>query len=168
MVYSSRGKSLPDLNLTVNNTKILRVEKTKFLGVTIDSHLSWTPHIDYISKKISRSLGILLKARKKLDTQTIISLYYSFTYPYLIYCNQVWGKTYSTHLQPLHLLHKKVIRIITDSAYLAHTEALMKKIMILNLTSINIYTRSILLYNYVEGNLPSNLNQYYTFKSEIF
>ena len=31
----------------------------KFLGVLVDQHLSWKPHIDFVSKKISKSVGII-------------------------------------------------------------------------------------------------------------
>ena len=36
-------------------------------------------------------VGVIIKARKVLQKGSLISLYYSFIYPYLIYCNQIWG-----------------------------------------------------------------------------
>ena len=40
------------------------------------------------------------------------SLYYSFIYPYMIYCNQVWGSVCKTNIEPLLILQKWSIRII--------------------------------------------------------
>ena len=40
----------------------------------------------YISKKVAKGIGIILKARKVFVNETILSLYYTFVYPYLNYC----------------------------------------------------------------------------------
>ena len=75
----------------MENTVIKQVTETKFLGVLIDQHLSWKPHIDFVSKKISKSVGIIAKARFYLSSQTLMTLYYSLVYPFLTYCNVAWG-----------------------------------------------------------------------------
>ena len=67
----------------------------KFLGVHIDEHLTWTQHISYVSKKISKSGGILHRCSFYLSTKTKVSLYDTLIYPYigLIYCNLAWSST---------------------------------------------------------------------------
>ena len=50
-----RGKltmSIPDI--TIDNQPIDKVEKTKFLGVVIDSKLSWKNHICLVAGKLSK------------------------------------------------------------------------------------------------------------------
>ena len=49
--------------IILENTVIKQVTETKFLGVLIDQHLSWKPHNDLVSKKFSKSVGIIAKAR---------------------------------------------------------------------------------------------------------
>ena len=58
--------------------------------------------------------------------------------PYLTYCNLVWGNSNSTDINQLFLLQKKMIRIITNSAYLAHTNALFGQLRLLKI--FDIYT----------------------------
>ena len=48
---------------------------------------SWKSHIDFVSKNISKSVGIIAKARFYLSSQTLMTLYYSHVYPFLTYCN---------------------------------------------------------------------------------
>ena len=91
----------------------------------------------------------------------MINLYYSFIYPYLNYCNQIWGNTYITNLKPMVLTQKKIVRIITGSPYLAHTEPLMKEFKLLNISSINKYGRALFSYKYVNSQLPSNFDNYF-------
>ena len=54
-------RNLP--NLLVENINIKREHVTKFLGVFIDENLSWKQHIEILSSKISKSIGILYKSR---------------------------------------------------------------------------------------------------------
>ena len=66
MVFSPRSRNISNLDVRINNTAIERVYDTKFLGVQIDAQLSWKKQIEYTSNKLSKSVGIILKARKKL------------------------------------------------------------------------------------------------------
>ena len=66
----------------------------------------------------------MYKARQYLDEKAPLNLYYSYIYPYFIYCIEVWGNASHCHLHPLFLLQKQIIRIMTFSPYLANTETL--------------------------------------------
>ena len=91
MVFHRARKKEGYNKILIKNTEISSVRSTKFLGVIIDDKLNWKEHIQYIKNKISKSIGILYKVRPYLCTGTLRNLYFSFTYPYLIYCNEVWG-----------------------------------------------------------------------------
>ena len=96
----------------IAGTRIMEVTEIKFLGVIIDYKLTWSPHITYISKKVAKGVGIILKARKLFDQDTLLTLYYTFVYPYLNYCIHVWGKAYNVHIHDLIVLHIKAVRIV--------------------------------------------------------
>ena len=55
---------LPDL--IIDTIKIKREKVTKFLGVYIDENINWKHHINTVCSKISKSIGILYKAREIL------------------------------------------------------------------------------------------------------
>ena len=46
-------------------------EYVKYLGVIIDSHLSWKFHVDYVAMKISRNIGIISKLRHIVPLKTL-------------------------------------------------------------------------------------------------
>ena len=49
MIFHPRQKKVNvNVPLTLENTVIKQVTETKFLGVLIDQHLSWKPHIDFV------------------------------------------------------------------------------------------------------------------------
>ena len=51
------------VEININGSEIKQVNFTKCLGIYIDEHLSWAQHIDYLSKKIARNIGILSKLK---------------------------------------------------------------------------------------------------------
>ena len=58
---------------------------------------------------------------------TLIQMYHSFVFPYLIYCIEIWGNASAIHLEPLIKIQKKSIRAITFSEFSAPSEPLFPK-----------------------------------------
>ena len=68
--------------------------------------------------------------------RVLILLYYSFLYPYLSYCIEVWGNSYQTHLSSIFIIQKRAIRLLSFAPYRAHTDGLFQSLHILNLLHI--------------------------------
>ena len=167
MVFTPRNRVIDDIDVKIQGIQIQRVYATKFVGVQIDSQLTWKTHIEYTCKKLSKCVGILCKARKKLYKSTLISLYYSFAYPYFIYCNHVWGKNYPSCLERIYLIQKKLIRIITCSPFRAHTEPLYFANKILKVCDINDYIVGTFMYECLYGNIPDIFRSYFQRNADV-
>ena len=63
MVFHTSKRNMIYPNLKVNNNTIERVTEFNFLGVILHSHMTWNKHINHISMKIARSIGILYRLR---------------------------------------------------------------------------------------------------------
>ena len=62
IIFHPYNKSMKDhITITINNKVIDQKEFIKYFGVLMDSTLSWKFHISNISKKTSRSIGIICK-----------------------------------------------------------------------------------------------------------
>ena len=66
--------------LKMDNVFIERENVTKFLGVLIDENLSWKQHINIVSTKLSKSIGILYKSRGIVKQPLLKQLYFSFVH----------------------------------------------------------------------------------------
>ena len=128
-----------DNRIILNNNDLDYVDKVIFLGLTIDSKLKFKQHISVICTKLSKIVGILFRVSGFLSQRSLVNLYYSLFYPHLIYANLLWGGTHDTHLHIVELLQKKVVRIVTHSSYLAHTNDLFIKTGILKVKEIHEY-----------------------------
>ena len=63
-----------DAKITIDGHKIDQVVKTKFLGVVIDNKLNWKEHVSLISGKISRSIGMIIKAKHSLNKDALMTI----------------------------------------------------------------------------------------------
>ena len=96
----------------MNNIFLERENVTKFLGVLIDENLSWEQHINNVSTKISKSIGIPYKSRGTVKQSLLKQLYFSFVYCHLNYANIAWPSTYKSKLEGLYRYQKHAVRII--------------------------------------------------------
>ena len=51
-----------DIKVTLSNRDITQVKETVFLEVILDEHLTWTPHITDVARKVSKAVGVMYKA----------------------------------------------------------------------------------------------------------
>ena len=102
IIFKANHTKVDTFNLVIKIDDIIieNVEKTKFLVVIINSKLNWNDHIQTISNKISKHVGIIFRKRNNLNRNTLLMLYHSMIQPYLDYCNIVWaaGGSYLDHL----------------------------------------------------------------------
>jgi exonuclease III len=154
------------LDIFIEGTKIDIVTQTKFLGIILENSLSWKPHLMYLSKKVSKTIGILSRARKFLNKETLKQLYYSFLYPYLTYCNIIWGNAPQSTLWPIFRAQKRAIRIIENIRRRDSTKAAFKNLKILRLPEIYELSVLIFVYKYKNGLLPPPFLNFYTTNRE--
>ena len=107
MIFRPKGKNEISPSININGSIIKEVASAKFLGIIIDNKLNWLEHIKCISPKIAEGTGIIIKARKSFETETLLNLYNALIFPYISYCIHVWGTTASVHLHRLYVLQKK-------------------------------------------------------------
>ena len=83
-----------------------RKEFIKYLGILIGNNLTWKHHIDHITIKISRTIGLISKLRHLVPKHTLINIYQSLVAPYLSYGLIVWGQVRKSYLGMLLTLQK--------------------------------------------------------------
>ena len=80
-----------NVTLKIHKKAILEKQNIKYLGIIIDSTLSWKAHLSNLSKKLSRTIGVMYKLRPFVNLQIMKDIYHSLFYSHLIYGTQVWG-----------------------------------------------------------------------------
>jgi hypothetical protein len=151
-----------DINLSIPGRYLEKVDHIKYLGVFIDSHLSWKYQISHIAKKIRRGIGILSKVRYLVNTNILVKLYYAIIYPFFLYALIIWGNTYPTTLKPLVVLQKKAICIITFSPFDEHSSPIFKRLRLTKLSDLITLLMTTFMYKFHNCLLPLNFNDYFS------
>ena len=162
-------KKNPEINQSVhiNGQVIEQVNKFKFLGVIIDSHLKWADHVQYIRKKISKGLGIIYKAKRVLNPATLLTLYYSFVYPYLLYCIEVWGNASKGLMLSLLKLQKRALRLIKSVPIRTESEPLFKSLELLTVFKLYIFKIGLFMHKFITDKVAQCTNDLFKRTYEI-
>ena len=54
----------------MGDKRVSRVSSSESLGLTMDENLTWSEHIDNISKKVSSGIGALKRVRSFISRET--------------------------------------------------------------------------------------------------
>ena len=164
ILFHPPQKRLQDstFNLLLNNKQLKREYCIKYLGILIDSHLSWKHQVEFIAGKIRRSIGILSKLRHHVDLNILLKLYYALIYPFLTYGIIIWGNTYESTLKPIFTLQKKAMRTITFSQFDSPSSPLFKSLQVIKFFDLVTFYIAIFMYKFHNELLPIAFHSFFT------
>ena len=117
MLFHKRRAVTP-INISMNNMPIDIVPHFNYLGIILDENLSWKVHVAMVTGKLSKIIGILNRLKYIYPAQVLLTIYKSLFVPHINYGSLVWDQNCDSVCK----LQKKVIRTITHSNYIAHSE----------------------------------------------
>ena len=85
--------------LEINNTELECVNRLNFLGLEINTKLTWKAHVDKISNKIVKTLGIMNKLKYVFPQSALVLLYYLFNTPTYKLLHTSLGNKYKKSIQ---------------------------------------------------------------------
>ena len=132
IIFFKHPKIISNFSITINNSTIEQVDHFNFLGVTLDQNITWNPHVDKVSIKISRVTGLLRKLQHYFPKQILITIYNSLIHSHLMYGLLVWG----FQSMCVEKLQKKAIRVLANRSYISHTTPIFKELRILKITDL--------------------------------
>lgn len=142
-------------NIVANNDPV------KFLGIWIQSNMTWSEHVDYVKSRLSRVTFLLRNLINYVTPHYIRCAYFSFFQSIIRYGLIFWGNC--SRITEILVLQKKVIRILSKANWLEHCKPLYIKLRILTVT--NLYIFDVLMYtlnNFNEYSLISDIHAYNT------
>ncbi len=116
ILFHSSNKFTRDneLLITSENMQIEQVESFKYLGVYVDSVLSFKEHITYVGKKVKQRTGILWRMRNFINQPLAKQLYLTLILPLFNYCNFVYDGCSKTESNKLEVLQNNALRAIMN------------------------------------------------------
>jgi len=100
--------SYSPINITFAEHSPVEIHATKFLGLQLDSQLSWKPHINYLLHKLSSVFYVMRRLSRVLNIQTLRTVYFVHLHSLVNYGIIFGGNTSSMH--KAFLIQKKILR----------------------------------------------------------
>ena len=146
--FSKRKIPYNSSKISINNISLQFSDRIKYLGIIIDCGLTFRYHVDKVCSSVSKTIGVLYRLSANVPKPILFKLYYALIYPYLIYCNIIWGGCSEVHLNKILLFQKKAVRLISGADFYHHSNPLFIANEILKIQELYKYCCSIFVHKY--------------------
>jgi len=135
-------RKVDEVEICIAGTEIQRVEKAKFLGVTLDERMSFRYHVKDVCSQLSRSVGMLRRVASDVPPSIRLSIYNALIFSKVSYGVAAWGR--GSYVSNIDVILKRARRCISyPKVSSRETENL------LNFDSIYRYFTAVKLYKIV-------------------
>ena len=109
MMFGTRYKikKAKEVNILVEGVTLQIVQTYKYLGITLDSTLTFNYHVRTVTNMISYKANLLAKVRKFLHEEVAIKIYKSMILPYFDYGDVIYGSASQESLDKLQRLQNR-------------------------------------------------------------
>jgi hypothetical protein len=126
------------IQIIASNSIISNISSTKFLGLTIDSTLSWTDQIVALTSKLNKACYAIRAVKACMSLEVLRTIYFSYVHSVISYGIIFWGNShFSTNI---FKIKKRIIRSITNIGRRDSCRQLFKQLQILPLPSQYIFS----------------------------
>lgn len=154
MIYSYRDSYRIASPIVIGGDEISVTDNTRFLGVTLDNNLKFELHVNQISSKLSRSIGVLGKINSFVPSNILTSLYYTLVHPYLCYALEAWYHAPSYVTNRVDVLQKRAVRCVNKLPFHEHTGEYFRRMNLLRLNDLFKYSMAVYIFKTI------NINEY--------
>jgi hypothetical protein len=127
-------------NVICGNCSIIKSSNnTKYLGLVLDSEMSWKLHISRLKNKIISSIRLFYFIRNICPLQILRSLYLALVNSRLEYGLVFWGGTYLNNLKSIIILQKLFVKVICNKTKYDSSFPCFQKLNIFPLRSLFIF-----------------------------
>ena len=135
-------------NCTCDNY-IDMTEEHKYLGLIIDSRLTWQPQINEIYKKMRAASSMIQKLKYNLPQKTLKIVYYSLVESVINYGIETWHATKNEYTNNLQIIQNRIIKLMLSNKFNKKFKNTNDKFKHLNILTIEkLYKFKIIKNNY--------------------
>lgn len=111
--------------------RVKEQESFRYLGLNFDQRLSWDLHVEHVRKKVSMVSIMMNREKRNIPKKLKEVIYKGLIQPYFDYGASIWAGASKKTMKPLVKLQKKIVRVLVNEKYNAHTMPIFQKLKIL-------------------------------------
>ena len=98
--------------MTLLGHKLPIKDSAKYLGVYLDSKLTFRVHIEHVTKKLNKFSGMIYKVRDIYPVKCLLNFYSSFAKSIITYGLLVYGSAAKTNMKKIESAQRRISRTI--------------------------------------------------------
>ena len=158
LIFRSPRKNLDHLpRLKLAGKIIIPSKHVKYLGVYLDEHLSWKPHVLAIATKLRRANGALSKLRHYVPFKVLLNVYHAIFMSHARYACQIWGLRDNSVTHRILTLQNTALRLMTFSNPRSSATALYANHGILKIFDLVKLMNILYVHKFLNQNLPTDI-----------
>uniref|UniRef100_A0A3B3BZN4 Reverse transcriptase domain-containing protein n=1 Tax=Oryzias melastigma TaxID=30732 RepID=A0A3B3BZN4_ORYME len=158
MYFSKTNRASPDPDIEINGEKIEIVSHFKYLGLTIDSQLSFKTHIEKLCKKIKFNLLNYRSIRNEMSLEAAKMFLHSMIFSHFNDCITSWSQAGQSVKKPLEVLYKQAVKVLDKKPRHYHHCAVFKKHSLLNWDNLHKFMDIRLMFKVLHNLAPDPLS----------
>lgn len=143
--FQTFNANLATIEIKCRDSLISSTNECVFLGITMDQHCSWKPHIEKLVNKIDSYVYMLKRIRQTVNVETAMVTYHAYIASRLKYGIIIWGN--SVEVNRVFKAQKRCVRAISGIDYLDSCRPLFVSLKILPLSCVYVYEICIYIKN---------------------
>ncbi len=147
------------LKIIVDGEKLDQVDHYKYVGVTIDSHLSWDKHLDKVVAKAKFKLMLMRKNKAYINQDLLKLMYTGLIRPNLEYCGALFTKLTKKQTQKLEVLQNDAMRVILGKGRRDSATEMRENLHIPTLQSRRYVKLASIIYKALNSEAPEYLTE---------
>ena len=161
--FRNKKTSIPEMKIKINGTKLIHKSNVKYVGVTLDEHLTFEYHLNLLNSKLKRANNLIAISRHYLPRELLNQIYYGQFYSHLTYGCLLWGQD-EEKLAKTYTLQKKAVRLLSFKDPQEHSSPIFKELKLLKLADIIKLNNVLFIHATINKNTPPVFNDYFKFK----
>jgi len=159
LIRGIRKKTVEDnVKIKLQNVRLEVVSEIKYLGIVLDRNLTFSAHVDYISKKAGAKLGIMRRIGRDLSCMMRCIVYRTIVAPLFEYCASIFVGLTVTNQQRLQKLQNQGMRIILRCDRRERVLNMLEALRFMSIQERIEYNVCQLVYKIVHGICPGYLS----------
>ena len=167
MVRKNKYCDSKSLNIVINNNVVENVAEFEYLGVIIDTNLSFSRHCEYVAKKVSKKVSFLSRMGKFLSTRTKLLVYKTIIAPHFAYCPTIMYMFSNNEFHTLQVIQSKVLRSILSCDRYTRVSGMLENLKVLSVKQSVMLNVFIFIYKLLNNMLPKHMLEFCTFVFNI-
>ena len=110
VIHVTRSKSIVPSQYTLYGQVLESVSSSKYLGVTLNDHLTWNDHIQNTVTSANKTLGFLRRNIRTKDSSIREVAYKTLVRPILEYSSPVWSPHTKSNIHKIEMVQRRAAR----------------------------------------------------------